>query len=286
MAAYQQQSNQNRFSVQLSANLVVKSFLAGSFSGTCSTLLFQPLDLVKTRIQQVRGSPSMIREFKKIIVSEKVIGLWHGVRPSLIRTVPGVGVYFSCMHTVKTTLYSSTPTPTQSLMVGAMSRTLAGCIMIPVTVVKIRCEAGSMEYKGIVNALKSIKGAEGVRGLTKGLMPTLFRDVPFSGMYLMFYEKLKVHCNNLTPYQNINNFCSGIGAGVLGSLFTQPADVVKTRLQLTPGAKTLAVIKDIARGEGPAGFLRGMVPRTLRRTLMAALAWTVYERAVKNMGLK
>jgi len=285
MAVYQQ-SNQSIFNMQLSANPVVKSFLAGSFSGTCSTLLFQPLDLVKTRIQQVRGNPSMLREFKKIIVCEKVTGLWQGVRPSLIRTVPGVGVYFSCMHTVKMTLYAGTPTPTQSLMVGALARTLAGCIMIPVTVVKIRCEAGSMEYKGIVKALRSINGSEGVRGLTKGLLPTLFRDVPFSGMYLMFYEKLKVHCNNLTPYQHINHFCCGIGAGVLGSLVTQPADVIKTRLQLTPGAKTLTVIKDIARGEGPMGFLRGMVPRTLRRTLMAALAWTVYERAVKNMGLK
>ena len=30
---------------------VVKSFLAGSFSGTCSTIIFQPLDLVKTRLQ-------------------------------------------------------------------------------------------------------------------------------------------------------------------------------------------------------------------------------------------
>ena len=26
------------------------------------------------------------------------------------------------------------------------------------------------------------------------------------------------------------------------------------------------------------GFLRGVVPRTLRRTLMAAMAWTVYEQ--------
>lgn len=28
---------------------------------------------------------------------------------------------------------------------------------------------------------------------------------------------------------------------------------------------------------GPQGFLKGLVPRTLRRTLMAAMAWTVYE---------
>uniref|UniRef100_A0A0L8FTZ3 Uncharacterized protein n=2 Tax=Octopus bimaculoides TaxID=37653 RepID=A0A0L8FTZ3_OCTBM len=30
---------------------IIKSFLAGSLSGTCSALLFQPLDLVKTRLQ-------------------------------------------------------------------------------------------------------------------------------------------------------------------------------------------------------------------------------------------
>ena len=30
---------------------LVKAFIAGSLSGTCSTLLFQPFDLVKTRLQ-------------------------------------------------------------------------------------------------------------------------------------------------------------------------------------------------------------------------------------------
>ena len=45
-------------------------------------------------------------------------------------------------------------------------------------------------------------------------------------------------------------------------------------------------MKEIARSEGAAGFMRGIDPRSLRRTLMAALAWTVYERAMKNIGLK
>ena len=34
----------------------------------------------------------------------------------------------------------------------------------------------------------------------------------------------------------------------------------------------------VLQTEGLPGFLRGVVPRTLRRTLMAALAWTVYEQ--------
>lgn len=33
-----------------------KAFVAGALSGTCSTLLFQPFDLVKTRLQVERLS--------------------------------------------------------------------------------------------------------------------------------------------------------------------------------------------------------------------------------------
>lgn len=37
---------------------------------------------------------------------------------------------------------------------------------------------------------------------------------------------------------------------------------------------------------GLRGFFQGSVPRTLRRTLVAAMAWTVYEEMMAKMGLK
>ncbi len=37
---------------------------------------------------------------------------------------------------------------------------------------------------------------------------------------------------------------------------------------------------------GPSGFLVGLAPRMLRRTLMSALAWTVYEELMRQLGLK
>ena len=65
---------------------IAKSFLAGSLSGTCSTLLFQPLDLVKTR-QQSHGlkAPSMARVAHSIIATDTLAGLWRGVLPSICR---------------------------------------------------------------------------------------------------------------------------------------------------------------------------------------------------------
>lgn len=43
-------------SLVLQLHPVIKAFLCGSISGTCSTLLFQPLDLLKTRLQTLQPS--------------------------------------------------------------------------------------------------------------------------------------------------------------------------------------------------------------------------------------
>ena len=100
------------------ANPVMKAFLAGSFSGTCSTVLFQPLDLVKTRIQNhqtsvsntsstassavtVTQKPGMFQIVRHVLATERLPGLWRGILPSITRTVPGVGLYFGSLHWLK-----------------------------------------------------------------------------------------------------------------------------------------------------------------------------------------
>ena len=41
------------------------------------------------------------------IGKDRLFGLWRGVLPSLVRTVPGVGIYFSTMHTLKVVIHFS-----------------------------------------------------------------------------------------------------------------------------------------------------------------------------------
>jgi Mitochondrial carrier protein len=63
---------------------VVKAFLAGSFSGTFSTILFQPLDLVKTRLQTsvaIAHPGGMLTIIGSIVQKEHVAGLWKGMTP-------------------------------------------------------------------------------------------------------------------------------------------------------------------------------------------------------------
>ncbi|CAH1273810.1 SLC25A38 [Branchiostoma lanceolatum] len=276
---------------------MIKSFLAGSFSGTCSTILFQPLDLVKTRLQSplAIGSKShagMLKTLVTVIRNEKVAGLWKGVTPSIWRCVPGVGMYFCTLHELKAFFFSENdPTAAQSLLLGATARSIVGVSMLPVTVVKVRYECGMFQYRGVVAALKDLYRQEGRKGLYSGLSATLLRDVPFSGIYFMCYSELKkrIPSDQLdSSFVPVLHFTCGIVAGAMASAITQPADVIKTQMQIHPykhkwmGSAAITVYEI----NGLKGFFRGIVPRTVRRTLMAAMAWTVYEQIMKRLGLK
>ncbi|XP_026070141.1 mitochondrial glycine transporter B-like isoform X1 [Carassius auratus] len=277
----------------------LKAFMCGSLSGTCSTLLFQPLDLVKTRLQTLQnnmhpGAPKvgMITVFFNVIRTEKLLGLWKGVTPSFMRCIPGVGIYFSTFYSLKQHFFlDRSPNAGEAVLLGAGARCVAGVAMLPITVIKTRFESGRYNYISVAGALKSVCQNEGPRALYSGLTATLLRDAPFSGIYVMFYSQAKkalpqeISSSSFVP---LVNFGCGVVAGILASLATQPADVIKTHMQVSPALypKTRDAVHHVYTKHGLSGFFRGAVPRSLRRTLMAAMAWTVYEQLMARMGLK
>ncbi|KAJ3614715.1 hypothetical protein NHX12_018286 [Muraenolepis orangiensis] len=281
------------------AHPALKAFMCGSLSGTCSTLLFQPLDLVKTRLQTLQstvkpGSPKvgMFTVFLHVIRTENFFGLWKGVSPSFVRCVPGVGIYFSTFYSLKQHFFQDqAPHAGQAVLLGAGARTVAGVCMLPVTVIKTRFESGQYNYVSVAGALRSVYETEGLRALFSGLTATLLRDAPFSGIYVMFYSQAKRALPQevcATPYAPLVNFGCGVLAGVLASLVTQPADVVKTHIQVSASPfSTSQAIRYVYTVRALSHcFAKGAVPRSLRRTLMAAMAWTVYEQLMARMGLK
>ena len=146
------------------------------------------------------------------------------------------------------------------------------------------------------------------------MVATILRDAPYSGLYLMFYTHAKDSAKNVLvnnknsthsshsfhpsspsistrliewlPQSTVHFACS-IAAGVRALACTQPPDVVKTRMQLHPGRHRHvgAAFLHVYRSNGFRGFFAGFVPRTLRRTLMAAATWTLYEQLMSWMGL-
>lgn len=198
--------------------------------------------------------------------------------------MPSIGVYFASIHLLKSSLGKADGSlgPLQALGIGASARAFAACTFLPITVVKTRFESGHFEYRGVSQALRSIWCSEGAKGLFSGLWATLARDAPFSALYLLFYTQSKqltmsaLQRETLTP---VHNLTCGVMAGVLASLITQPADVVKTRMQINPRLypTLLSTVAYTLRERGLQGLFTGSMPRATRRTFMAAFTWLFYE---------
>ncbi|KAG2497404.1 hypothetical protein HYH03_004559 [Edaphochlamys debaryana] len=148
-------------------------------------------------------------------------------------------------------------------------------------------------YRDTGHALASILRTEGVRGLFRGVWPTVLTNAPYSGLYYMMYTRMKENLTAEGRPQAAVNFASGVVAAVAATLLTQPADVVRTRMQL--GLGTAAGAAAGAAGgawgtlglalkqQGPAALLTGAAPRVLKRTTQTALVWTLYEELVPRI---
>jgi len=266
------------------------AFFAGAASGCCSTFLFQPLDMVKTRQQECVATgakrQTMVYTFSSLVKTEGVLSLWSGLVPSLWRCVPGVALYFTSLEAIKSLIISQENQnlgPMQALLLGASARSISGTLLMPFTVIKTRFESGTFNYKSVFHAFSVIYRTEGIRGLTSGITATLARDVPFSAIYYATYSHLKKF---QTESSIGHSFSCGIVSGIFASIVTQPADVVKTSLQLFPSRYRHDALRRIFKNQGFFGFFVGLLPRLVRRTLIATMSWTVYDRVMQSFGIE
>lgn len=115
--------------------------------------------------------------------------MWRGTSPTLVRVAGGAGLYFATLdHCLNLFPQSAVNT----FLAGAFARTFAGGVMSPFTIVKARMEflpPGTFDSN--LHVVRHVLHHEGVRGLYRGMVPTLIRDVPFSGLYVLIYTRLR-----------------------------------------------------------------------------------------------
>jgi solute carrier family 25, member 38 len=184
----------------------------------------------------------------------------------------------------------------RTFSLGAFSRATAAVVFCPITVVKTRMEYGAVSgvrYRNTLHALVTIGRQERLRGLFSGLGPTLLRDAPYSGLYLVMFTHLRDRLDAAgysgSPHLS---FLAGALAGSLATFATHPPDVVRTRLQLrhnlslgggggggggVPPPPLPTSYAAIVRQEGLRALWTGVTPRIARRTLQQGMTWTIFE---------
>ena len=232
-------------------------------------------------MQQQQQTASLWKTSRTIVQQESIFALWKGTWPTILRNVPGSGLYFFTLNQLRSRgKQTGLKSHWINLSSGVIARVAVGYIMMPITVIKVKME-GKKEKSSLLETTRGILKQHGIRGLFAGFGATAMRDAPFAGIYVFFYEYLK----SLVSIQHpLVNMASGLASGCAATWFTQPFDMMKTKIQLDPlkykhmwSAGSL-----IVKEEGFIGFFKGSLPRVMRKSFSSAISWTVYEEFIKR----
>ena len=204
------------------------------------------------------------------------------------------------------------------LLAGSLARVAAAIVVSPIEMFRTRMQAATGRGTGVfaetLAGLRQMVKIQGTTSLWRGLTLTMWRDVPFSGIYWWGYETVRNRLTDMRdpPYTRtrarsqsrdksnhtstfVDSFLAGAVSGALASVVTTPFDVGKTRQQVlqheAPKAKERAAqyvlrpeersmprfLYHIWQEEGTAGLFRGWAPRMLKVAPACAIMISSYE---------
>ena len=141
------------------------------------------------------------------------------------------------------------------LVAGSISRVTAASVISPIEMFRTRMQAatsgGTSVFAETFVGLKKLVQAQGYTSLWRGLTLTMWRDVPFSGIYWWGYEATRHVLTDLRDPPGLktqqrfrsrdaenhtttfaDSFLAGAVSGGFSSIVTTPFDVGKTRQQV------------------------------------------------------
>lgn len=226
-----------------------QAILAGTLGGTVGDLLMYSLDTVKTRQQ---GAPGVLKyastggAYRALVREEGVLrGLYAGVTPAMLGSVPGTAIFFATYELAKRNLIAiGCPETVSHLTSGLLGDLFASVVYVPSEVLKTRLQlqgryqnphfASGYNYRNMRDAIWTIYRTEGAGALFHGYKATIVRDLPYSAITFACYERFKVWARRLRGQHDMGldaEIITGSAAGAIGGAITTPLDVVKTRIQ-------------------------------------------------------
>ncbi|MBA0795067.1 hypothetical protein Gohar_019342 [Gossypium harknessii] len=245
---------------------------------------------------------------KQTLAAEGPRGLYKGMGAPLATVAAFNALLFTVRGQMESFLRSEPGVPltvNQQVIAGAGAGVAVSFLACPTELIKCRLQAQSalavdagsagvaVKYGGPMDVAKQVLRSEGgARGLFKGLVPTLAREVPGNAAMFGVYEALKQYMAGGTDTSKLGRGSLIVAGGLAGASFwssVYPTDVVKSVLQVddykNPKYKgSMHAFRSILASEGVKGLYKGFGPAMARSIPANGACFLAYEVTRSTLG--
>ncbi|PIA39935.1 hypothetical protein AQUCO_02600405v1 [Aquilegia coerulea] len=294
---------------------VAKDLTAGTIGGAAQLICGHPFDTIKVKLQsqpvplagQLPKYAGAIDAVKKTIVAEGLGGLYKGMGAPLATVAAFNAVLFTVRGQLESILRSepgSRLTISQQVVCGAGAGVVVSFLACPTELVKCRLQAqsaladlsssgGGVKYSGPMDVAKHVLRSEGgMKGLFKGLVPTLGREVPGNAIMFGVYEGVKQFIAGGQDTSGLGRGSLIVAGGLAGASLwavVYPTDVIKSVIQVDDYKNpkfsgSIDAFRKILAAEGVRGLYKGFGPAMARSIPANAACFLAYEVTRSSLG--
>ena len=244
----------------------------------------------------------MTEELSKTWKKEGFRGMFKGNGANCLKVAPSRGTQFLVYEFVKRKMMlagvglaagagAGSLHAGSRLFAGGVAGMVAAAIVYPLEVVKTMLTLYPDRCKSIPDALSMVYRSSGIKGLYRGLGPTLVAMFPYVGVEFMVYETLKHRYETfIGPVGTIALLLLGAAGGAAAQASAHPLDVIRRRMQMQSmnadkddGKETkrysnmFAGLYSVAKNEGVHVLFKGLGPACFEKIPSTAIGYFIYE---------
>ncbi|KAJ4833802.1 Mitochondrial carrier protein CoAc1 [Turnera subulata] len=288
-----------------------KELIAGGAAGAFAKTAVAPLERTKILLQtRTEGFQTLgvFQSLKKLLKHEGVRGFYKGNGASVVRIVPYAALHFMTYEQYRCWILNNYPAlgsgPFIDLLAGSVAGGTAVLCTYPLDLARTKLAYQVVDtrrsfnrgitsvcvqpaYNGIKDVLTTVYKEGGMRGLYRGVGPTLTGILPYAGLKFYIYEELKSRVPEEHQKSIAMRLSCGALAGLFGQTLTYPLDVVRRQMQvenLQPSVQdnvryrnTYDGLSTIVRNQGWRQLFAGLSVNYIKIVPSVAIGFAAYD---------
>lgn len=271
-----------------SQQMQIFNLLSGGIAGTVSSILTNPLEVVKTQLQAstTKKNENWFTVASEIWKTAGAKGLFRGLPPTLVGIIPARSIYFYTYSWYSSAVIPGTPgSPTNALVSGLLAGLTSNTLTNPIWMIRTRMQLYASPLAETVKKIWIEDG--GIRGFYKGITASYWGCTE-GALQFVLYEQwkrqwLKAKVGNKDGVEEAaltkwDYFLSAALSKALASIMTYPHEVARTRMrEMGGGGGMWGSLRVIAQQEGISGLYAGMGIHLVKVVPNSAFMFLTYE---------